>query len=275
MSLLHQACSLMVLVVVPILINPRMAELYALPMIFVALGWWVMLISWASAYIGARETQLHPEPAPGASPNTSSWPQRVCTATSSASSSVPGGATNCTPELDTLFILGCCIMGIITVLTAVAFSVIWTTGVLVHGLMALTAAREYVRAPSNAAALLVAAINAVSTAAAFWPAAIFGPLAFHAIVFASAYLGALTGWRYTLGPAAPQLAAAPAPQVAPALQAAGGDLVAGELEYGGLGAPAPQTFWPPDLHVGSISPSAPPPLRSSARSRWHPWPTQP
>ena len=131
----------------------------------------------------------------------------------------------------------------------VAFSVIWCFGVVVVGvglgvgLGALTAVlcEEYCRCPPFATGILAAIVIVTFTAAALRPSLNVPPFNCDlAIVLVSVLVGSAVA--FALGDAAAaanQAANAPPPQ------------------DGVLQAPAPQTFWPPNLHVESIPPSVP------------------
>ena len=129
-------------------------------------------------------------------------------------------------------------MGALEIFGHFAFSVIWWFGVL--GVLGVTAELcKYCRCPPFATGILAAIV--IVTAAAFRPSLTVASFNCDlAIVLVSVLVGSAVA--FALGDAAAaanQAANAPPPQ------------------DGVLQAPAPQTFWPPNLHVESIPPSVP------------------
>ena len=136
-------------------------------------------------------------------------------------------------------------MGALEIFGHFAFSVIWCFGVLGGGgvLGGVTAelCKKYCRCPPFATGILAAIVIVTFTAAALRPSLNVPPFNCDlAIVLVSVLVGSAVA--FALGDAAAaanQAANAPPPQ------------------DGVLQAPAPQTFWPPNLHVESIPPSVP------------------
>ena len=134
-------------------------------------------------------------------------------------------------------------IGALEIFGAFAFSVIWLFGVVVLGGVTAELCKKYCRCPPFATGILAAIVNVTFTAAAFRPsltAAAFGTARFN-VELAMVLVSALVGSFVAFAIADTAAANAPPPQ------------------NGVPQPPAPQIFWPPNLHVESIPPLAPVP----------------